>query len=119
MKWWRTEARRNWGGLSEGGSGGGTDKRMGGVFFYSRALRGGNVGLRKEGGREVTARRGDRATGVHAHAARHNNDVAVAAALRGGDTEGICPYAIGEEVSWTGSVWWWPHGAHGAYTARG
>jgi hypothetical protein len=29
-------------------------------------LRGGNAGLRKEGEREVTARHGDRATGVHA-----------------------------------------------------
>jgi hypothetical protein len=34
--------------------------------FYSCALRGGNAGLRKEGEREVTARHGDRATGVHA-----------------------------------------------------
>jgi hypothetical protein len=34
--------------------------------FYSRALHGGDVGLRKEAEREVTARRGGRATGVHA-----------------------------------------------------
>ncbi len=31
------------------------------VLFYSRALRGGNAGLRKEGEREVTARRSGRA----------------------------------------------------------
>jgi hypothetical protein len=34
--------------------------------FYSRALRGGNAGLRKEREREMMARRGGRATGVHA-----------------------------------------------------
>jgi hypothetical protein len=49
MKWRKTEARRDRGGLPEGGSGGGADKRMGGVLFYSRALRGVNTGLRKEG----------------------------------------------------------------------
>jgi hypothetical protein len=102
MKWWKTEARRDRGGLLEGASDGGADKRTGGVFFHSRALRGGNAGLRKEGEREVTAWRSGRATGVHTRAARRSSDVAVAAALRGGDAEGVCPYAIGEEVSWTG-----------------
>jgi hypothetical protein len=61
------------------------------VFSYSRALRGGNTGLRKEGEREV-----------HMCTVRHNSDVVVATTLRGGDAEGICPYAGGEEVSWTG-----------------
>jgi hypothetical protein len=99
MKWWKTEVRRDRGGLPEGGSGGGVDKRTRGVFFYSCALRGGNAGLHKEGEREVMARRGSRAIGVHARAARHNSDVTVAAALHGGDAEGVCPYVVGEEVS--------------------
>jgi hypothetical protein len=34
--------------------------------FYSRALRGGNAGLCKEGEREVMAQHGGRAMGVHA-----------------------------------------------------
>jgi hypothetical protein len=55
MKWQKIEARRDRGGLPEGGSGGGADKRTGGVFFYSRALHGGNAGRRKEAEREVTA----------------------------------------------------------------
>jgi hypothetical protein len=90
---------------------------MEGVFFYSRALPGGNADLRKEGEREVMAQHGDRATGVHARAARRSSDVAVAAALCGGYTEGICSYAIGEEVSWTGDGWWWPRGMHGCASA--
>jgi hypothetical protein len=61
----------------------------------------------------VTARRVGRATGVHTRAARRNSDVAVAAALHGDDTEGIHPYAVGEEASWTGGDWWWPRDAHG------
>jgi hypothetical protein len=32
---------------------------------------------------------------VHARATRHNMNVTVAAALRGGDAEGVCPYAVG------------------------
>jgi hypothetical protein len=76
----------------------------GSIFSYSRALRGGNVGLRKEGEREV-----------HMCTVRRSSDVVVATALRGGDAEGICPYAGGEEVSWTGG---WPHGAHGRGSAR-
>jgi hypothetical protein len=63
--------------------------------FYSRALRGGNAGLRKEGEREVMARRGGRATVVHAHAARCSSDIAVAVALCGGNTEGVCLYVVG------------------------
>jgi hypothetical protein len=100
------------------------DKRTGGVFFYSRALHGGNAGLRKEGEREVTAWRSGRATGVHACAACRSSNVAVAAALRGGDVEGICPNAVGEEVSWTG-VAGGGHAAHmgvpahGAYVVQG
>jgi hypothetical protein len=66
-----------------------------GVFFYSCALHGGNAGLRKEGEREVTARRGGRATGVHTRVARRSSDVAVVADLRGGDTDCVCPYAVG------------------------
>jgi hypothetical protein len=54
--WGLTGGRQRWG----------MDKRTGGVFFYSHALRGGNAGLHKEGEREVTARCGGRATGVHA-----------------------------------------------------
>jgi hypothetical protein len=48
----------------------------------------------------MTARRGRRAS-VLTRAARRSSEVAVAAALRRGDAEGVCPYAIGEEVSWT------------------
>jgi hypothetical protein len=46
----------------------------------------------------VTAQRGGRAS-VLTRTARRSSDVAVAAALRGGDAEGVCPYAVGEEVS--------------------
>jgi hypothetical protein len=55
---------------------------------------------------------------VRAHAARQSSDIAVVAALCGGDVEGICPYANGEEVSWTGGDWWWPRGTHGHASAR-
>jgi hypothetical protein len=72
----------------------------GGGPFYSRALRGGNADLCKEREREMMARGGDRAS-VLTRAARRSSDVAVAAALHGGDAEGVCPYAVGEEVSWT------------------
>jgi hypothetical protein len=80
---------------------------MGGVFFYSPTLRGGNTVRRKEGEREVTARHGGRATGVHAHIARCSSDIAVAAALCGGDAEGVCSYVVGSgELArgwhWTG-----------------
>jgi hypothetical protein len=34
-----------------------------------------------------------------ARVGRRSSDIAVAVALRGGDTEGVCPYAVGEEVS--------------------
>jgi hypothetical protein len=61
-----------------------------------------------QGGREG----GDGSAVVHACATRHNSDVVVAAALRGGDAEGVCPYAVDEEVRWTGGGWWWPHGVH-------
>jgi hypothetical protein len=107
-----TAARRDRGGLLEGGNGGGMDKMNGRVLFYSRTLHGGNVGLRKEVEREVMAWHGGRAMRVHARVARCNSDVAVAATSRGGDAEGICPYAIGEEVSWTVGGWWWPRGTH-------
>jgi hypothetical protein len=63
------------------------------------------------------AQSGGRATGVHAHAVRRSSDVAVAAALHGGHAEGVCPYAIAEEVSWTEGGWWWPRGAHGRASA--
>jgi hypothetical protein len=99
MKWRKTEVRYDRGGLPEGGSGGGVDIRTGGVFFYSHALHGGNAGLCKEGEREVMARRDGRATGVHARTARRSSDIVMAAALRGGVVEGICLYAVGEEVS--------------------
>jgi hypothetical protein len=82
---------------------------MGGVFFYSRALRGSNAGLRKEGEREVMARRGGRATGMHMHAVRCSSDIPVVAALHGGDAEGICPYAIGSGELTRGWHWVGPH----------
>jgi hypothetical protein len=47
--------------------------------FYSRVLCRSNVGLHKDGEREVTTQRSSRA-GVLMSAARHNSDVAVAAA---------------------------------------
>jgi hypothetical protein len=72
----------------------------GGDPFYNCALRGGNAGLCKEREREVTAQRGGRAS-MLTRAAKRSSDIAVVAALRGGDVEGVCPYAIGEEVSWT------------------
>jgi hypothetical protein len=62
--------------------------------FYSRVLRRSNTGLCKEGDREVTDQRDGRA-GVLTRATRHNSDVTVAAALRGGDAEGVCSYVIG------------------------
>jgi hypothetical protein len=123
-KWWKIEARRYRGDLPEGGSGGGVDKRTGGVFFYSRALHGGSAGLSKEGEREVTAQHSGRAMGVHTCAARRNIDVTVAVAFHRGGAEGICPYAVGEEVSWIGAAGG-GHAAymgvpsHGAYTAQG
>jgi hypothetical protein len=83
---------------------------MGKVIFYSHTLCGGNAAC-TEGEREVMARRGGRA-GVLASAARRNSDVAVATALRGGDAKGICPYAVGEEVSWTGGKSMRPCGTH-------
>jgi hypothetical protein len=86
--------------------------------FYSLALRGGNAGLRKEGEREATARRSDRAMGVHARAARRISNVAVAATLRGGDTEGICPYVVGSGALDRGWRWNWPRGTHGRASAR-
>jgi hypothetical protein len=121
-KWQKAEARRDRGDLPEGGNGGGADKRTGGAFFYSRALCGATRAYaRRERGRWRLAHV-DRATGVHACVARHNSDVTVAAALRGGDVEGVCPYAVGEEVSGTGGGWWWPSGTHGragAWCLRG
>jgi hypothetical protein len=60
MAWhrWSGGKRRQCGGdgLPEGGNGGGTNKMNGRVLFYSHALHGGNAGLRKERGTEVTAR---------------------------------------------------------------
>jgi hypothetical protein len=73
----------------------GADKMHGGGPFYSRALHGGNADLCKE----------------------RERDVAVAAALRGGDVEGVCPYAVGEEVSWTGGESMQPHDTHGCASA--
>jgi hypothetical protein len=105
-----TEVRHDRGGLPEGGSGGGADKRMGGVFFYCRTLRGGNAGLCKEGEREVTARRSGRATRVHMHAAIRSSDVTVAAALRGEDVDGVFPYAIGTGELARGWRWTGPRG---------
>jgi hypothetical protein len=93
----------------------------GGGLFYSRALCGGNTDLCKE--REMTAQRGGRAS-VLVRAARHNSDITVAAALRGGDVEGVCSYTVGEEVSWTRGVNRCGHAAHmgvpphGAYAAQ-
>jgi hypothetical protein len=55
---------------------------------------------RREREREVTAQCGSRAS-VLMRAARRSSDIAVAAALRGGDAESVCPYVVGKEVSWT------------------
>jgi hypothetical protein len=54
--------------------------------FYSRALHGGNAGLRKEGEREVTARRGGRA-GVRSCGAESNE--AAKCVVKGTQGEGI------------------------------
>jgi hypothetical protein len=69
-----------------------------------------------EGEREVTAQHDGRAS-VLAHAARRSGDVAVATVLRGADVENVCPYAVGEEVSWTGGESMRPHGTHGCASA--
>jgi hypothetical protein len=69
-----------------------------------------------EGEREVMARCGGRAS-VLARVARRSGDVTVAAALRGGDTEIVCPYAVGEEVSCTGGESMQPRGTHGRASA--
>jgi hypothetical protein len=76
----------------------------------------GQRGLCRGRGREVTARRGGRA-GVLTRAARRSSDAAVAAVLCGGDAEGVCPYAVGEEVSWTGGESMRPRGTHGHASA--
>jgi hypothetical protein len=86
-------------------------------------MHGGIAGLRKEGEREVMARRGDRAMSVHAHAARCSSDVAVAATLHGGDAEGVCPYAVGtgdldRNGERAGHVAGGRVPAHGTYSAR-
>jgi hypothetical protein len=72
----------------------------GGGPFYSCALRGGNAGLCKKREREVMAWHGGRVS-VLTRATRHCSDVAVATALRGGDAKDVCPYTVGDEVSWT------------------
>jgi hypothetical protein len=77
--------------------------------FYSRVLRRSNAGLCKEGDREVTDQRDGRA-GVLARATRHNSDVTVAAALRGGDAEGVCSYVIGSGELARGWRWTGPSG---------
>jgi hypothetical protein len=68
--------------------------------FYSRVLHRSNTGLRKEGEREVMARRAGKA-GMHSRGAEcsegNNGRVGVEATLKG-----FCPYVGGEEVSWTG-----------------
>jgi hypothetical protein len=49
-----------------------------------------------QGGRERgLAWCSDREMRVHAHIAWRSSDIIVAAALRGGDAEGVCPYAVG------------------------
>jgi hypothetical protein len=55
-----------------------------GGLLYSHALQGGNTGLRRE--------------------------VAVAVALRGGDAEGVCPYAVGSGELARGWRWTGPRG---------
>jgi hypothetical protein len=104
-------------GFPERGSGWGVDKRTGGVFFYSRALRGGNMGLHKKGKWEVMARRSGRATGMHAREARRNINVRLAAALRGGDVR-VFVHTPLAQVSWPrGWRWTGPRGAHGLASA--
>jgi hypothetical protein len=74
-----------------------TNEREGSSFIVVHCVGATRACTRRE--REVMARRSSRAIGVHARAARHNSDVTVAAALHGGDAEGVCPYVVGEEVS--------------------
>jgi hypothetical protein len=73
--------RRRW--LTGGGHDAGADE------VQRWPAQGSNTGLCKEGEREVMARR------QSGRARANNSDVVVAAALRGGDAEGICPDAIG------------------------
>jgi hypothetical protein len=77
--------------------------------FYSCVLHRSNASLRKEGEREAMARCGSRA-GVLARTARHISDVTVAVTLRGGDAEGVCPYAIGSGELPRGWRWTGPRG---------
>jgi hypothetical protein len=86
-----------------------TNEREGSSFIPVHCV-GGNAGLCKEGEKEVTARHSGRATGAHARIARHNSDVAVAAALRGGDAEDVCPYAVGTGELARGWRWTGPRG---------
>jgi hypothetical protein len=58
-----------------------------GVFFYSRALCGGNAGLRKERGRDVTARLGGRAS-VRSRGTERSEG-SNGRGWRGGNVEGI------------------------------
>jgi hypothetical protein len=84
VRWLDTDgAVENRGGCGGGGlrrrtrRGCGRDAEV--ASFYSRVLCRSNVGLHKDGEREVTTQRSSRA-GVLMSAARHNSDVAVAAA---------------------------------------
>jgi hypothetical protein len=62
---------------------------------------------------------------VLSHAAWHSSDVIVPAALRGGDVEGICPYAVGTGELAKGWSWTGPRGKRAcastpcAYTMQG
>jgi hypothetical protein len=93
----RKQRRHGGDGLPEDGSNGAWTKCTGKDLFYSHALHGGTA-ICAEGEQEVTARCDGRA-GMLTRATRRSGDVTVTTALRGGDVEDICPYAIGEEVS--------------------
>jgi hypothetical protein len=64
---------------------------MGGVFFYSRTLRGGNAGLRKERGKEVTAQRSGRASVL----VQRRGAVAKGSCVKGTRAAFVCTSASG------------------------
>jgi hypothetical protein len=110
----RGKARR--GVLPEGGSGGAwTNEREGSSFIATHCVGATRAYTRRERGRSRLGVAAERRECTRA--AWHSSDVVVAAALCGGDVEGVCPYAVGKEVRWTGGGWWWPRGAHGRHSA--
>jgi hypothetical protein len=88
-----------------------------GAPFYSCILCRGNVDLRKERGKEVTARLGtvvERECARMAQSATRAATVGLVWRRRGRE---FCPYIGGEEVSWTGGEPTRPRGTHGSASA--